>query len=278
MAEGPVFVVGDVHGHLDEVIVLLRRAGLMSESLTWTGGAATVWFIGDFPDRGPNGLAAIDLAMWLQREAAKVGGRVDALLGNHDFLLVAARRFGGAFLANWRRNGGVTSDLKGLQVRQAQWLLSRPAMARAGDRLLVHADATFYELYGRTVEEVNAAIAAVLGEGDPAAWDRLLEHFSERRAFDDSAPGGSERAAAFLARFGARVVVHGHTPIGYATGERDEAVEGPYVYAEGRCVNVDGGLYLGGPGLLYRIDAAGDERSTELAVPVDRVADRASTD
>jgi hypothetical protein len=43
-------------------------------------------------------------------------------------------------------------------------------------------------------------------------------------------------------------------------------------------VNVDGGLYLGGPGLLYRIDSAGGERSVEVAVPVDNDPDRASTD
>ncbi|HEY7029848.1 MAG TPA: metallophosphoesterase [Thermomicrobiales bacterium] len=255
MADAPTFVVGDVHGSLDRTVALLRRAGLISEALTWTGGTATLWFSGDFTDRGPHGLGSIDLAMWLQREAASAGGRVEALLGNHDLLLVAARRFGGEFLANWRRNGGVMADLKGLVPRHADWLLSRPAMATAGDHLLVHADTTFYAAYGDDVDEVNTSLARVLEAGDPRAWDRLVEQFSDRRAFDDSSLGGTERAAAFLRHFGARRLVHGHTPISLAEGISPDEVVAPLVYAGGLCVNVDGGMYLGGPGVIYRIEA-----------------------
>jgi hypothetical protein len=256
MADCPTYVVGDVHGCVDQTVLLLRRAGLISEALTWTGGSATLWFTGDFTDRGPHGLASIDLAMWLQREAAAAGGRVDALLGNHDLLLIAARRFGGSFLANWRRNGGVTADLKRLTARHANWLTARPAMALAGDHLLIHADATVYARLGATVQEVNTAVAAVIAEGDPIAWDRLIELLSERREFDDSSPGGTTRAAAFLRQFGAARLVHGHTPITYASGEAPDAVTAPFVYADGLCVNVDGGMYLGGPGVIYRIDPA----------------------
>jgi hypothetical protein len=253
MADGPVYVVGDVHGCLDQTILLLRRAGLMSEALTWTGGNATLWFTGDFADRGPHGLAAIDLAMWLQREADAAGGRVDALLGNHDLLLVAARRFGRRFLANWRRNGGITADLKGLNARHANWLLSRPAMAHARDHLLIHADAEFYARFGDTVATVNQSIAEVLESGEPEAWNDLVEQFSERRAFDTTSPGGAERAAAFLRRFQAGKIVHGHTPISYVTGQAPTDVVAPLVYADGLCVNVDGGMYLGGPGVILEI-------------------------
>jgi 3',5'-cyclic AMP phosphodiesterase CpdA len=255
MTGNPTYVVGDVHGCVDQTVALLQRAGLVSEALTWTGGAATLWFTGDFTDRGPHGLASIDLAMWLQREAAAAGGHVDALLGNHDLLIVAARRFGGGFLADWRRNGGVTADLKGLSVRHANWLLSRPAMAVAGDHLLLHADATFYELFGETPGQVNSALAALVEDGNSDDWDRLLGLFSERRAFDESSPSGAERAAHLLRRYGARRLVHGHTPISYVNGASPEDVSAPLVYADGLCVNVDGGMYLDGPGVIYQIHA-----------------------
>jgi hypothetical protein len=255
MTDGPTYVVGDVHGCVDQTVALLRRAGLISESLTWTGGNATLWFTGDFTDRGPHGLASIDLAMWLQREAETAGGRVEALLGNHDLLIVAARRFGGGFLADWRRNGGVTADLKRLTVRHANWLTARPAMALAGDHLLIHADATFYELIGPTPDTVNTTLATILDEGNPDDWDHLLALFSERRAFDDSSPGGIERAQTFLRQFGAASLVHGHTPINYVNGAAPQDITEPYVYADGLCVNVDGGMYLGGPGVIYRIES-----------------------
>jgi hypothetical protein len=256
MPDGPTFVVGDVHGSLDQTIVLLRRTGLVSEALTWIGGGSTLWFSGDFTDRGPLGLASIDLAMWLQREAAPAGGCVEALLGNHDLLIVAARRFGGEFLTNWRRNGGVMADLKGLSPRHANWLLSRPAMAMVDDHLLLHADATFYTSYGGTVDEVNATLARIITAGNPVEWDILLDQFSERRAFDDSSPGGAGRAADFLRHFGAGRLVHGHTPISLVAGGPPGDVIEPLIYADGLCVNVDGGMCLGGPGVIYRIDRA----------------------
>jgi hypothetical protein len=255
MPKDATFVVGDIHGSLDQTIVLLRRAGLMSEALTWTGGTATLWFTGDFTDRGPHGLGSIDLAIWLQREAASAGGRVESLLGNHDLLIVAARRFGGEFLTNWRRNGGVMADLKGLAPRHANWLLSRPAMATVGDHLLLHADAIFYAAYGDTATEVNTALAAVIDAANPDEWDQLLEQFSERRAFDDSSPDGTDRATHFLRHFAAARLVHGHTPISLAEGSSPTDVVAPLIYANGLCVNVDGGMYLGGPGVIYRIDA-----------------------
>ncbi len=31
------------------------------------------------------------------------------------------------------------------------------------------------------------------------------------------------------------------------------APKAPFIYANGLCVNVDGGMYLGGPGFVYRL-------------------------
>ena len=39
------------------------------------------------------------------------------------------------------------------------------------------------------------------------------------------------------------------------TGRAAADVTGPFVYAEGRCVNVDAGLFLGSPGFLYELPA-----------------------
>ena len=37
------------------------------------------------------------------------------------------------------------------------------------------------------------------------------------------------------------------------TGQPPEDVREPLVYSRGRCVNVDGGMYLGGPGFVYQL-------------------------
>ncbi len=265
----PPYVVGDVHGLPGKLIPLLAGAGLVDPDRLrgggplWRGGRAALWFLGDLVDRGPSGIAVITLVRRLQGEAAAVGGQVEALLGNHDLLLVAAAVFGDSspdgresFRAAWQRNGGVGSDVVGLTPDLAAWLTTRPAMAHAGDSLLVHADALFYAEYGDSVPAANTGIGAVLAGRDPAAWDRLLDQFSQRRAFDASREGGTARAAAFLARFGGRRIVHGHTPISTVTGQSPATVRAPLVYADGLCVNCDGGMYRGGPGFVYRLPDA----------------------
>ena len=123
---------------------------------------------------------------------------------------------------------------------------------RVDDLLLIHADATFYSSYGATIAEVNWAFRALLNADDPAGWERLLDQFGERRAFSDDDPDGAARAAQMLADFGGRQIIHGHTPISYVLRCFPEEVIEPLVYAGGLCVNVDAGMYLDGPGFVYR--------------------------
>lgn len=262
-------VMGDIHGQYAKMIAVLRGAGLIDAVGHWSGGATTLWFLGDYFDRGPDGIAAIDLIRALQGEAAAAGGRVGALLGNHDVLILAAQRFGdrpsggpgGTFLASWRQNGGEASGLARLDETRAAWLRSLPAMALDGDWLLAHADATFYQVYGRSVAAVNRSLRAILRGDNAADWDLLLDYFSQRRAFQD-VERGPARVARFLALYGGRRFVHGHTPIGKLNGRPPEAVTTAYVYAGGLAVNVDAGLYLGGPGFVTALPNDGAGRSS----------------
>ena len=252
-----MYVIGDVHGQYDKLVAVLRDAGLIDAANQWRGGGATLWFMGDYFDRGLDGIAAIDLIRALQEEAAEAGGRVGALLGNHDVLILAARRFGdqpsggpgGTFLSSWRQNGGEASDLARLGAAHEAWLCNLPALALSGGRLLAHADATFYQVYGRSVPAVNHAFRALLHGDDPAAWDKLLDYFSQRRAFQDRDLGPA-RVGRVLALYGGRQLVHGHTPIAKLSGSRPEGVSGPLVYAGGLAVDVDAGMYLGGRGFV----------------------------
>ncbi|HSA52175.1 MAG TPA: metallophosphoesterase, partial [Yinghuangia sp.] len=54
--DAPLYVVGDVHGHLDELEAALQEQGLIDDEGRWTGGASRLWFLGDFTDRGPDGI------------------------------------------------------------------------------------------------------------------------------------------------------------------------------------------------------------------------------
>jgi hypothetical protein len=256
----PLLIFGDIHGQFKTMVNLLQRSEIIDADQRWKGGDATAWFLGDFVDRGPAGLDAIDLVMRLQQEAKQAGGNVHALLGNHDVLLLAASRFGeqpaggpgGTFQADWLLNGGCMTDLEHLSEKHIAWLSQLPALAQVDGLLLAHADAAFYLDYGQSIEAVNQAFRSLLENGSAEAWDALLENFSRRFEFDENR---SSQAGVMLERvfntYGGTQLVHGHTPISYMTGQDATTVSVPLVYAQGKCVNVDGGMYLGGPGVVY---------------------------
>lgn len=255
----PVYVIGDVHGEIKKLIHLLQEATLLGHDLSWQGRNAMLWFIGDLVDRGPDGIGVVDLVMRLQVEAAKVGGWVGSLLGNHELLLLAAYRFGrrstglgSNFLSRWKQNGGSRKDIARLNQQHLDWFANLPAMACVENRLLIHADAPFYLRYGRSIEEVNAAIRALLKKSDALAWEELLDDFSRRGIFTHER-SGEELACRFLAIFGGQQLIHGHTPISSLLRCRPRQVIQPLLYANSQCVNIDGGMFLGGPGFLYSL-------------------------
>jgi hypothetical protein len=253
----PVYIVGDIHGQYGKLVRVLQKIGLIDETLSWQGGTAHLWFMGDFLDRGTDGLAAVELAMRLQREARAAGGDVQALLGNHEILFLSAIRFHkrGGFELAWLRNGGHAPELTRVTPEQTSWLSALPGVALCYDRLLLHADALFYTHYGLSVDQVNQSFARILQGDDAESWEMLLEDFSERMAFLPGRPDAIARAGRMLDLYGGKGLVHGHTPITYMRhdGALPEMITEAYAYNGGLCVNVDGGMYLGGPGFAYAL-------------------------
>jgi hypothetical protein len=253
--------VGDVHGCLGPLRETLYRVGFIDERARWCGEDARLWFLGDLTDRGPDGVGVLDLVMSLQPQAADAGGLVGCLLGNHELMLLAAHLPAGRrpradeeldphalFRERWFGNGGQDTDSARLTDAHLEWIAGLPAMAHAGDHLLVHADTAGYLEYGESVEAVNAAIGRLLSDPvDVEEIDHLTHLMTKRFAFAaDDGPAARE----FLRTFGGRQLVHGHSPIPLLLGIEPSAVTGPLVYAGGYAVNLDTGVFLGGPCLV----------------------------
>jgi hypothetical protein len=84
-----VVAVGDVHGALKPFESILRETKIIDNRRRWIGGRAILVQTGDVLDRGPDSRAVIDLLRKLEPEAARAGGRVVALLGNHEVMRMA---------------------------------------------------------------------------------------------------------------------------------------------------------------------------------------------
>ncbi|GAA4910640.1 metallophosphoesterase [Streptomyces coeruleoprunus] len=268
---GPLYVVGDVHGYLDELVAALREKGLIDADGHWAAGNTRLWFLGDFTDRGPDGIGVIDLVMRLSAEAAAAGGYCKALMGNHELLLLGAKRFGdtpvnsgagtATFQAAWLLNGGQKSDMDRLQDVHIQWMSRLDAMVEQDGHLLLHSDTTAYLEYGSTIEDVNETVHEILRRNDAdECWD-LFRKFTKRFAFRDE--GGAGAVHELLAAYGGQRVVHGHSPIPYLLGEvgTEDAdgenagpnVQGPHVYADGLAIAMDGGVTMAGKLLVVQL-------------------------
>ncbi|WP_030225282.1 metallophosphoesterase [Streptomyces lavendulae] len=269
---GPLYVVGDVHGYLDELVTELQAQDLIDADRHWSAGNARLWFLGDFTDRGPDGIGVIDLVMRLSAEAAAAGGYCKALMGNHELLLIGAKRFGdtpiqsgagtATFQAAWLLNGGQRTDMDRLEDVHLQWMSRLDAATLADGHLLLHSDTTAYLDYGDSIEDVNDTIHELLNRHDAdITWD-LFRKFTKRFAFRDEETGpGAVRE--LLGTYGGGRVVHGHSPIPYLLGEvgtedgdeshGPEAVDGPHVYADGLAIAMDGGVTMEGKLLVVQL-------------------------
>jgi serine/threonine protein phosphatase 1 len=214
--EAEIFVVGDIHGRSDLFGALIDEAAREPKLRE----KRTIVFLGDFIDRGPDSLGAIDLAMTAK---ARVGAdEAIALMGNHEAMMRLAldpeTPWDDAIDAfdTWLANGGdrtLAQFLKSedppeslddlliearasLPPRIRAWLESSRASWRSGNILFVHA--------GVNPEvELEAFLAA--------PWSIPLHKLDEdrhwawvRRPFLEHRPGPNG--------FGGFFVVHGHTP------------------------------------------------------------------
>src|SRR6516162_6378979 len=129
----PVYIIGDVHGHLKKLVKLLQDAQLINARHSWKEGRTTLWFIGDLVDRGPDSIAVLDLVLSLQAVATASGRTVASLFGNHEMMLLTAYRFGrrstglgSNFLTRWKQNGGKREDIASLTLRHLDWMTHLP--------------------------------------------------------------------------------------------------------------------------------------------------------
>lgn len=164
-----IVAVGDVHGAHDRFVAILRAARLVDERERWIGGRATLVQTGDVLDRGSDSRRTLELLRTLERDAARAGGRVIPLLGNHELMRI---------VGDWRYVSQAeyeafrTSRSSDLRERALTQLLADAAARAKAEGTRFDAD-RFREQYGR--ETPLGAIEMRLafdGKGDYGRWVR----------------------------------------------------------------------------------------------------------
>ena len=215
-----VVAIGDLHGDLRALGAIGRACGVMDERGSWSGGESHLVLMGDLVG-GHDSRLLLNAVMRLEREARRAGGRVHALLGNHD-LLPAAGRFGR--MTRRERRTYRKKDFRGAGP-YSEWLRGRPTILKIGRTLYVHAGLDRWALDtdpAEVNEQVRAWIAHHQGVGpkppkktrwavdeeEGPMWTRA---FKARRRKPKDAPS-KKTIRAVLDRLGAERIVLGHAP------------------------------------------------------------------
>lgn len=228
--KGRIVAIGDLHGDLDSARRALKLAGAIDAQDHWIGKELTLVQTGDEIDRGDGDKAILDLFDTLTAEAAKAGGQVIALNGNHEIMNVQ-----GDF--RYVTPGGFASfaELKGLDTEKppldqlpaqarargaafipggpyAGLLAKRPTILVLGDNVFVHGGVLPQHVdYGlaRINHEVQtwlsgkAALPPLLSDEQGPIWTRLYS--------DTTAAPACDLLAQALGKIGARRMIVGHT-------------------------------------------------------------------
>ncbi len=161
-----LFVVGDVHGQYDTLTALFRNAGLIDSDDRWTGGNKWIVLLGDLFDRGSDVHKTLWFLYELERDAARKGGRVQILLGNHEIMAmtddtryVSAKEELIAMshgVAYWQLFDPRSSIL-------GKWLASKPALIRV-DRVLLAHGGVGPEYMAYSIPEFDDSLALFMSE------------------------------------------------------------------------------------------------------------------
>jgi hypothetical protein len=238
-----VLAVSDIHGHLDDLLTLLKAHGVVDDRSRWTFGRGHLVIAGDVMDRGDQVTQAFWFIRGLEIQAKRAGGRVHMLLGNHENMVAAGDlRYTKPLYTNTPEGMPSLVERYGPDSEFGRWLRSKPALLKLGPFLFLHGGVS-PELAARkyTLVSVNAALRAHLGErgdqetgdasfllgGQGPLWFRGLIPGEEGEVTDT-------QVDELLAYFGVRTIIVGHT-----TGADIESLHGGRVYA------IDAGLKEG---------------------------------
>lgn len=193
-----IVAVGDLHGDYNVWLDIARNAGLIDAKNHWAGGKTILVQQGDVFDRGPDSLKIVRHLKALQKEAPKSGGKVVALLGNHEAMnMTGDLRYvdPGEFAA--------FTDSRSEATRQAAWDAN-------GKRFITEYKAKYPEMTEQAIRD-EWFKAMPLG---------MIEH--DRAWAPDGELGRWALTLPAVAKIGDTLFVHGGLSGAYATVPLDQ--------------------------------------------------------
>ena len=246
-ASDRIAAVSDIHGNYSGLLTLLQGQGIIGQDRRWAFGNGHLVVVGDMFDRGPQVTEILWFLRVIEKQAARAGGAVHVLLGNHETMVLRGdlRYLNPKYVA--LRSGVLPMDLPALYGPSSdlgRWLRSLPAFLKIGDILFVHGGPSPVLVsgpmnLGRLNTDFRLALDAVgqdpfLGPAGPVWYRGLIPGAGQ-------GPDASDvQVVAILDAFHAKTMVLGHSTLDHITA-----------FHGGRVFGIDAGLMDGRPGELW---------------------------
>jgi hypothetical protein len=160
-----IVAVGDVHGDFGQFAKVLRAAKVIDAKNRWIAERTHLVQNGDVPDRGPDTRKALDLLMELEEQAKEAGGKVHALIGNHEAMMMTGDlRY--AHRGEIESFGGRQKLLEAYSPKgkYGKWILTHNTAIKINDILFVHGGIS-PRYAKRPLKEINRAVRSELAAG-----------------------------------------------------------------------------------------------------------------
>lgn len=219
----PVLAVSDIEGNYKTFRDLLIAAQVIDANLDWKFGRGHLVLIGDFVDRGASTTQVLWLIYKLEQAAARHGGRVHYILGNHEI-----KNLQGNFQAAHKKYVNIAGmlgkqqhELFGEQSFIGQWLMSKNSVELINGVLFAHGG--LHPILAElpyTLEDINAKVRQQYRQmfypKKAASRGDVLSDTSKGVAWYRGYFEGDLRqddVEKLLNKFQARAIAVGHTPV-----------------------------------------------------------------
>jgi hypothetical protein len=183
-----IVAVGDIHGDYEQLVTVLKLAGIIDDQANWSGGKTHLVQVGDVLDRGPQPRKAMDLLMKLETQANEAGGCVHALIGNHetmnlygDLRYVTPGDYASFYVEGSQeteagRPTGYAERKRqfGQDGKYGKWIRSHNAVIKINDTIFLHAGISpKYASY--SIRQINDRVREELGDFSKLAGGMVMD-------------------------------------------------------------------------------------------------------
>lgn len=135
-----IAALSDIHGQYDLFIEILRNNGIIDDQNQWAFGEGHFVIVGDIFDRGDKVQECLWFVYQLEQQAAKSGGKVHYLLGNHEVMVLTGdlRYVHDKYHQTEQLFQMPYWQIFGPESELGKWLRTKPVTIRINDIQFVH--------------------------------------------------------------------------------------------------------------------------------------------